>query len=158
MPEDEIVFLQTGNNYQLLSLDDLSRRQDDFSRPLTAQLSMRSDWSESLSTTLMVNYVGKYESAENTGLLREISRGDQICSDCEIDTFSYPVFRVVERPARTLLSAVFQYEYRLHEAHDLQFSFEISNLLNSRTYSIGPGLAGIETGRSFWFGVNYAWH
>ncbi|WP_411360617.1 hypothetical protein [Pseudidiomarina sp. YC-516-91] len=157
IPEDEIVFLQTGDDYRLLSLDDLSRRQDDFSRPLTAHLSLRSDWSDAFSTTLMVNYVGEYESAENTGLLREISRGDQICSDCEVDALNYPVFRVVERPARTLLNAVFQYEFALHEEHELSLSFEVSNLLNSRTYSVGPGLAGIETGRSFWFGVNYAW-
>ncbi|RUO61804.1 TonB-dependent receptor plug domain-containing protein [Pseudidiomarina insulisalsae] len=162
VPEDEIVFLQTTgddgrSNFRLLSFDDLTRRQDDFSRPLTATVSLRSDWFDGFSSTLIANYVGTYESAEATGALREISRGDEICSECDINALSYAVYKVVERPARTLLNANFEYELKLGTAHDINLSFEVSNLLNSRTYSVGPGLAGIETGRSFWFGVSYAW-
>ena len=162
VPEDEIVFFASANSsgnlqYRLVSLDDLTRLQSDFSRPLTGTVSLRSFWHDDFSSTLTVRYVGSYESAENTGLFREIERGDEICSECEIGALSYPVFEQLERPARTLLNAAFQYKYRLDSSNSLQFTLEVENLLDARTYAIGPNQAGIETGRSFWFGVSYAW-
>ncbi|RUO78373.1 TonB-dependent receptor plug domain-containing protein [Pseudidiomarina taiwanensis] len=161
-PEDEIVFFARPGangmlNYQLVSLDDLTRLQSDFSRPLTATIALRSFWSDSWSTSLNARYVGEYESAENTGLLREISRGDVICSDCDISALNYPVYEQVTRRARTLFDLSAQYNWQINAAHALRFTMEISNLLDARTYAIGANQAGIETGRAFWFGVSYAW-
>lgn len=163
VPEDEIVFFQDRNangatRFSLMSLDDLTRRQADYSRPLSGSLSLRSQWHQRLSTQLQLSYVGTYESAVFTGVYREADRGDAICGDCELNALNYPVYRETERPARTLLNANIHYDVPLSATQQLSFSFEIDNLLNSRTHSVAAGTAGLETGRSFWFGVSYDWH
>lgn len=163
VPEDEIVFFQDQKDdgsirFRLMSIDDLTRRQADYSRPLSGSLSLRSQWHERLNTQLQLSYVGTYDSAVSTGLYREAERGDEICADCELNALNYPVYRETERPARTLINANIHYDVPLSEAQQLRFSFEIDNLLNSRTHSVAAGTAGLETGRSFWFGISYDWH
>ncbi|MDX1524904.1 MAG: TonB-dependent receptor plug domain-containing protein [Pseudidiomarina maritima] len=163
VPEDNIVFYQEPDangdaSYRLVSIDDLTRLQDDFSRPISASAAVTSTWSERFSSRVQLSYVGAYSSAEATGLYREFARGDEVCGDCQISNLSYPVYSRTERPARTLVDATLQYQVPLNSQHQLTFSIEINNLLNQRTYAIGSHGAGYETGRAFWFGVDYAWH
>jgi len=161
VPEDELVFLLTRTegraNYQLLSLDDLTRRQEDFSRPLTANLVLRSDWSDHWQTSLTMNYVGDYESAVNTNILREVDRNDEICSDCEIGNLSYYVYEQVNREARVTLNGMVNWQGSKTRWGQLKLTLEISNLLNSRTYLVGPNQIDWEVGRAYWLGVNYQW-
>lgn len=161
VPEDELVFLATegnaGTQYQLMSYDDLTRRQEDFSRPLTANFVLRSDWHDYVNTTLTMTYTGVYESAVNTNMMREIQRGDEVCAECDVLNLAYPVFQQSKRPARWLFNTALNLRLPDSRFGKWQVNVEISNLLNSRTHTIGPNQMGWETGRSFWFGVNYQW-
>ncbi|WP_157980961.1 hypothetical protein [Aliidiomarina shirensis] len=159
VPDDELVFLSTQMNgnteYTLMSFDDLTRRQDDFSRPVTANLVLRSHWNDQFSTTFTLSFVGEYESAFNTNLQREIEVTDGICESCEPVNVAYPVFEYVERPARTLLGA--KMSWRPMQYPRVAVTLEISNLLNSRTHQIGRNQIGFETGRDIWLGVGLQW-
>lgn len=161
VPEDELVFLGTkatsGYTYKLMSYDDLTRRQEDFSRPLTANLVLRSDWHERFSSTLTMTYTGVYESAQSTGVMREVERGDEVCADCGELNLSYPVFIQSKRPARWLFNSSLNYSMPTQGLGTWQVSLEISNLLDSRTHTIGPNQIGWETGRSFWAGIQFQW-
>lgn len=163
VPEDELVFLRreiegAEPTYQLMSYDDLNRRQSDFSRPITTNLVWNAAWHDSLSTTLTMSYVGKFDSVSDTGLYREAERGDEVCSDCDISNLTYPVFSEFERPSRIMFNGRVQYTVPVSGNHTLSLSTEISNLFNQRTYIIGPSSRGIEVGREFWLGLNYRWY
>lgn len=158
VPEDEIVayLSATGNGrYQLISLDDLNRLNEDFSRPLVASLSVHSQWSDALSSSLTVSYQGDYTRAVDTGSWYFAER-DQLCTQCEDVELAYPVYQDAERPARTMVSANVQYQLELM-ARPLTLSVEIDNVLNQRTYSVAEGQQGLESGRSFWLGAEYRW-
>jgi hypothetical protein len=158
IPEDELVILRAGNAQsnisRLISQQDLSLRNLDYSRPINANLSVQSDWSEHFSTNLNISYVGNYDAAVYTGLLQEIDRDIRICGKCEIDSFLYPLYIEVQRPAITLLNLATQYNLALGK-HNVGIGLEINNLLDARTFSVTSGQTGLEVGRSFWLEVSY---
>ena len=146
----------TGNGrYQLISVDDLNRLNEDFSRPLVASLSVHSQWSDALKSSLTVSYQGDYTRAVDTGSWYFAER-DQLCTQCEDVELAYPVYQDAKRPARTMVSANVQYQLELM-ARPLTLSVEIDNVLNQRTYSVAEGQQGLESGRSFWLGAEYRW-
>jgi len=104
-----------------------------------------------------MNYVGDYESAVNTNILREVDRNDEICSDCEIGNLSYYVYEQVNREARVTLNGMVNWQGSKTRWGQLKLTLEISNLLNSRTYLVGPNQIDWEVGRAYWLGVNYQW-
>lgn len=159
VPEDELVVLRALNGSErLLSYDDLTRRQMDFSRPITANAVWNARWFEHVSTTLMANYVGKFDSVIDANTQIEFSNSNaDICQGCQIDALTYPLFIEYQRPARLLFNG--RVEYRLHwlTRSRAAVNFEVKNILNARTYTVGPNSAGIEVGREFWLGVNVTW-
>ncbi|RUO29996.1 hypothetical protein CWE12_08525 [Aliidiomarina sedimenti] len=165
VPEDELVVLrrqievgdEAGTTYQLMSYDDLTRRQMDFSRPLTANLVWNASWLEAFSSTLSLAYVGEFESVIDTGILYEMSRGDVVCDDCDLQNLTYPLFDEYERPARVSTNARLEYRLGLSKDWSAALNLEINNLFNQRTHLVSPGAAGIEVGREFWLGVNVRW-
>ena len=158
IPEDELVILRTGNAQnsisRLMSQQDLNLRNLDYSRPVSANFSVQSDWGKSFSTNFNVSYVGEFDSAVQTGLLQEIERDLQICGNCQIDSFLYPLYVEVRRPAIALFSLAGNYNLSLGK-HKLGIGLEISNLLDARTFSVAQGQTGLEVGRSFWLEVSY---
>ncbi|MGP9496976.1 hypothetical protein ACT3RM_17385, partial [Pseudoalteromonas sp. AOP7-A1-14] len=157
IPDDELIYLEE-ENYTLISRDGLTILQDNFSRPVTANLSLSTDITDSIQSTFNVSYTGKYESYEYTGQERSVERGDIVCPGCNVTMIEYPVFKQIERRPRTMVSLRLAYQYAINEKHDLDLSLSIKNLLNSRTYTVTPGTIGLETGRSFWLGVNYRYN
>ncbi|MEN3160227.1 hypothetical protein ABC502_17790 [Alkalimonas sp. NCh-2] len=159
VPEDELVVLQRhAGEYILTSYDDLTRRQMDFSRPITANLVWNARWFDALSSTLSLSYVGKFDTVLDTGQLYEVQRDNLIiCDTCEIHNLTYPLFTEFERRERLLVHSRLEYRLQLSQSWSAALSAEISNLFNQRTYTVAPGTAGIEVGREFWFGVNLRW-
>jgi hypothetical protein len=86
--------------------------------------------------------------------LQEIERDIQICGNCQIDSFLYPLYVEVRRPAIALFSLAGNYKLSLGK-HKLGIGLEISNLLDARTFSVAQGQTGLEVGRSFWLEVSY---
>lgn len=159
VPEDELVVLQDlSGRYRLVSYDDLTRRQLDFSRPLTANLVWNAQWGQRLSTTLTTSYVSKFDSVIDMSRQFETTRDDiELCAQCNINQFTYALFREIEKPARLMFGARLAYDMPLTQDLDLGINVEISNLFNQRTYSVSQGTAGIEVGREFWLGVSLKW-
>jgi hypothetical protein len=151
IPSDERVYLFTSPDfYDLVSQASLTQLQDNFSRPITANLSFSSQWTKSIRSSVSVSYRGKYESMEYTGrdytpFVGSIADGDE----------EYPVFQQVNKPATTRINGKISYHYDINSKQSLRLSLEMSNLLNKRTYQIGINQIGLETGRSFWLGVSY---
>jgi outer membrane receptor protein involved in Fe transport len=50
------------------------------------------------------------------------------------------------------------WELEIYGANALNLNVNISNLFDSRTYAVTPNTSGIETGRQFWLGINYAFN
>ncbi len=159
VPEDEIVAYVSGANINsridLISLDDLGRLNDDFSRPVTANLSIHSQWTDACKTSLNVSYQGAYTSAVDTGEWYFAER-NTFCTQCEDLELAYPVYQDIHRPARTLVNANLQYQLRAFN-QAIKLSLEIDNLLDQRTYAVANNQKGVETGRSFWVGLEYTW-
>lgn len=159
VPEDELVVLRDLNgNHRLVSYDDLTRRQLDFSRPLTANLVWNAQWGRQLSTTLTANYVNRFDTVVDLGMQYEVDRSDLIlCPQCDINQLTYPLFSETEKPGRVLFGARVAYDLPISKKLDLGVNLEISNLFNQRTYAVSEGMAGIEVGREFWLGVQLKW-
>lgn len=157
IPDDELVFLHK-DDYSLISRDRLTILQDNFSRPLTANLTLSADLTNTIQSTLNVSHVGSYKSYAYSGTERSVDRGDIICPGCNVTEVEYPVFTLVERRPRTMVGLRLAYKYALSENNYLDFSLSIQNLLNDRTYTVMPRTIGLEAGRSFWLGVNYRYN
>ncbi|WP_113906057.1 hypothetical protein [Aliidiomarina celeris] len=159
VPEDELVVLQSlADTYRLVSYDDLTRRQMDFSRPITANLVWNARWHEQLRTTLSAAYVSKFDTITDSGLLFEVDRPDlTICQRCTIESLTYPLFREYQRPERLTFNGRVEYQVPLVKGLQAAVNLEVTNLFNERSYLIGQGMAGIEVGREFWLGVNLSW-
>jgi len=78
------------------------------------------------------------------------------CTQCEDLELAYPVYQDIHRPARTLVNANLQYQLRAFN-QAIKLSLEIDNLLDQRTYAVANNQQGVETGRSFWVGLEYTW-
>lgn len=97
VPEDELVVLRSRRDdgtfsEQLISQNDLTLRNLDFSRPITANLNVQTQWTENFKTAINFSYVGSFETAINTNSVVEVERNISICENCEITNFSYPLF------------------------------------------------------------------
>ncbi|EKE69565.1 TonB-dependent receptor plug domain-containing protein [Gallaecimonas xiamenensis] len=155
-PEDEIVFLQSGQDYQLVSLGDLNRYATDFSRPVTVNAGLVSQWTRSLTTSLSAGWRGSYDTVVDTGQERASDRLLQVCPECQVSNIYYPVYRKVRLKGRVLLDGAIRWQMPLVGQHSLECKLEINNLLNSRTNLVADGVSGIETGRQFWLGLGYS--
>jgi len=160
IPEDELVVIATNgisdrNSFQLISQNDLTFRNLDFSRPISANINIQTDWTSKLNTSINISHVGKFTSAVNTNTLVEIDRDIQVCSNCNVSNFNYPLFVDVKRPAVTLLNLQIAYDLELMQQQSLALSLEINNLFNDRTFTVGSQQTGLEVGRSFWLSLSY---
>ncbi|MCG7532532.1 hypothetical protein MHM98_14430 [Psychrobium sp. MM17-31] len=152
IPSDERVYIYTPpNTYKLVSQSSLTQLQDNFSRPITANLSLSSQWTKNLRSSLSVSYRGRYESMEYTGLDYTANLG----SITEPGEEAYPVFQQTRKPATTRVNGKVSYDYDISAKQSLRLSLEVANLLNKRTYQVGLNQIGLETGRSFWLGLSY---
>jgi len=150
IPSDERVYLFTQPDvYELVSQASLTQLQDNFSRPITANLSFSSQWTKKIRSSVSMSYRGRYESMEYAG--RDYTPTASNINDDE----EYPVFQQVSKPATMRINGKISYNYEINPKQSLRLSLEMSNLLNKRTYQIGANQIGLETGRSFWLGVSY---
>ena len=162
VPDEELVIVATGFGDDevstLLSRDSLVIRSSNFSRPITANASLFSQWGSSLSTSLMASYIGTYDTMRDTGLEQELKRGDIVCPGCGVNGVTYPVYRQMTRHSVVMVNAKLAYQYHLDKKQQLNFSAEFKNLLNARTYTAGLNQVSLETGRSLWLGISYRYH
>jgi hypothetical protein len=162
VPDDELVVVAIGygddEKLTLLSQDSLTIRSSNFSRPITANASLSSQWSHSIRTSLVASYIGAYDSMSNTGEERALKRGDIVCPGCGVTGVEYQVFRQLNRPAVVMLNAKLAYQYHFDSKQQLNFTVEFQNLLNARTHAVGINQIGLETGRSVWLGISYRFH
>lgn len=150
-PQDELVYLDN----ELTSLSRLNRQNTNFARPLLLNFGVSSDWTDKFSTALTGVYTGGYDAAVDTGSVRASGQLKQQCPECESSNILIPVYATEQLPAKWLLNLSLRLDYPTASG-DWQLNADISNLLDSRTYTVGPGQVGIEVGRQFWLGARYA--
>jgi outer membrane receptor protein involved in Fe transport len=113
---------------------------------------------DSLTTSFTGNYSQGYETAVATGGYTDVSDLIEICSECESNNALVPTYLKTKIESRFLVNMSLNWELEIYGANALNLNVNISNLFDSRTYAVSPISNGIETGRQFWLGINYAFN
>jgi hypothetical protein len=165
--DSELVFLQqqladptaaNPNNMKtvntLVTRDDMDYQRQDFNRPYIANISWGGSWGN-WHLSAYARYNSEQEVIYSTGRSLPFKDATEICASCEASAKEYPLYEKHTRPSFWLLSGGLKYDVFITPAHQVTFSFDGENLLNSRTYQVGPSATGTELGRRFWLGVSY---
>ncbi len=152
-PVEELVFYEGG----IVSIDELDTIRSNFGRPITANLGWSTNWNNNLSTSITGTYSGAYDTAELSSNLYSTNELTWTCPECESNNVLLPVYKKVTLKERVMLALNVRWEMQLSEHQQLQIRADISNLLNSRTYTVAQDSAGIEPGRMLWLGVTYTY-
>lgn len=163
-PIDELIFLRSGNEesgyvFEETTLNNLTLAETEFSQPLAFNVGWTTGWSESFTTSVTGSYRQAFDDYVLTDEVRSSGQLLRICSICDgEEVLNIPVYQLVNLPSRFLVNASATWVPDVVDEHALRFRVDIQNLLDARTYTVAPGISGIETGRSIWFEVGYQWH
>jgi hypothetical protein len=151
VPLDELVWYEG----EVITKDQLTRINTNFSRPVVANWGWTIHWQQLFMATLSASYSGGYTSAVTDGGSYSTDVIERLCSECAAYNLVIPYYKKVEFKARTLVNLALKYTVVTSNYGNMQFSLDVSNLFNRRTYTVTPGNSGIETGRLAWLGVKY---
>ncbi|ARD23849.1 TonB-dependent receptor plug domain-containing protein [Shewanella japonica] len=143
--------------YTAVSLDDLDRLASNYARPWIVNMGWTAKWTDDLQTTLTATYTQGYTSVSATSEVHEFEDIIETTPSGELLPLEATIYREFEYDDAILFNASLRYRLPDFNKHGLALSFDISNLLDSRTYSVLPGESGVEVGRSFWLGINYTY-
>jgi hypothetical protein len=148
---EQLVFYEK----RLISKSDLTLIKSNFARPILANMGWSIDWLKNLTTSFTGSYSQGYETAISTGGFTDVSNLIKTCNECEVNSALVPTYTKIKVKSRFLVNMRMLWQPKIYGANSLNFSINISNLFDARTYAIKDGTSGIETGRQFWLGVNY---
>jgi hypothetical protein len=153
---EELVFYEGTT----LTLDQLDVIRTNFGRPFTFRFGWAKQWLEQFSTSINASYRGAYDTPVLTAQVEPIGINTTGCSNCESLQVLVPVYRKIDKRAVLNLNLSSQYSVNINSQHSVELRFDISNLLNSRSYSVDErlGFSGVETGTQFWFGLEYVFN
>lgn len=151
VPIDELVFYEK----EVITKNQLTRINSNFSRPITANIGWSIDWEKRFITSVTANYSGGYTSAMATGNMKTTNLLNSTCSECASYNLSLPYYSKIKFKAQTMVNLAMTTYVSTAALGHMQFRLDISNLFNSRTYTVLPGNSGIEVGRRIWLGVKY---
>lgn len=157
-PIDEVVYYDTEN--RLATLSEISRINQNFSRPIKINFGWNADWSDQIMTSLTGTYAGSYETAVTNNDF--ISSG--VLVDCNINAcnsvtipYDVPVYYKYEKRSRLQLNSSIRWKVSTAKFGNLSIRADIQNLLNSRSFVVSPNRNGVEVGRVFWLGLSYSY-
>ena len=153
---EELVFYEGT----ALTLDQLDVIRTNFGRPFTFRFGWAKQWLEQFSTSINASYRGAYDTPVLTAQVEPIGINTTGCSNCESLQVLVPVYRKIDKRAVLNLNLSSQYSVNINSQHSVELRFDISNLLNSRSYSVDErlGFSGVEAGTQFWFGLEYVFN
>lgn len=149
--EDDYVYYR-GERFRRAELERIRRN---FARPLVGGINMAWQAASRTRVTLSSNYTGEHHYAEDSRRDRE---GDtQTRPDGTQYQPEYDVYEKRTRPA-TLISDL-KLSHGFGDKPSLTIEVNVNNVFNARTYTAADDDPetrdeGIETGRSFWFGLS----
>jgi hypothetical protein len=166
--DSDLIFFQYQEHYvdenthlpdsrtklSLVSRHDLSLESQDYNRPYIANASWGIDLTQ-WNVSLHARYVSSQEAIYATGQSKAAKIATSTCSGCTISKKSYPVFVKYDRPSYWQLDGSLKYNWDITPHNRVVLSFDGQNILNQRTYQIGPLGNGSELGRRFWLGISY---
>jgi len=165
--DSELVFLNYlevvtdqngGKSYKevndLITRHDLELEQQDFNRPIIANISWGGQW-KNLRLSAHARYLGEQDVLYATSLMKSVEIASSICNGCVAASKEFPVYQKGVRPAYWLINAGAKYQLSALSTGDVTLSVDIENLLNQRTYQVAPLATGTELGRRFWLGLSY---
>lgn len=140
----------------VMAKNDLELIKANFGRPLTGSFGWSYEWDEQLTLVATGTYSSSYTTAVSTSSYGDSGDVIKACFSCEATSVLLPVYSKYEVKARVMLSLGINWEWQVSDNQALSVDIDINNLLNQRTYSVGPDTSGIEPGRQLWIGLNYA--
>jgi len=146
--------LQPYTTSDLISRHDLALESQDYNRPYIANASWGIDFSQ-WQISLHARYVSGQEAVYATGIMQQAKLATSTCSGCVINKKTYPVYAKYDRPSYWQLDGSLKYNWDITPNDRVVLSFDGQNILNQRTYQIGPLGNGSELGRRFWLGISY---
>lgn len=152
----DIVFIKEENGYTESTTSNIGQYASEFGQPITINLGVSSKLADKLTLSLTSTISEGYKTYVDTGRERATEQIERICATC--DEFDYILVPVYERKTiktKSLFNAGLKWSIALTDKDKITLSSDINNLFNSRTYSTTASGYGIETGRSFWFGISY---
>lgn len=151
---DELVYMSTGNGYEVATLSTLKRQNLNFNRPIKLDFGITSDWLDWFDSSVNFSYVDGYETFEETSLTRRYLV-TQDCIGCEVGSINLPIYAQVNKRARFMTDLSFRFKVWESAIGKVQLTADINNLFNQRTYIIPKGENGVERGRQIWLGIKY---
>ncbi len=157
---EELYFDKLTNQYRaktksdLISRHDLALEKQDYNRPYIANASWGMDLAQ-WQVSLHARYVAEQEAVYATGMMKAAKLATSTCNGCVISQKSYPVYAKYDRPSYWQLNASIKYQWDLSPKDSIVFSFDGQNILNQRSFQVGPLGNGSELGRRFWLGISY---
>jgi len=153
VPLDELVWYED----EVITKDQLTRINTNFSRPITANMGWSIHWDRRFTASIIAAYSGSYNSAVNTGGNRVTDTLTKACQQCASYNLTVPQYKKVSFKSRTLVNLAVTADLSTQPLGNFQFRLDVNNLFNSRTYTVIPGDSGIEVGRKIWLGVKYVY-
>ncbi|NRA82595.1 MAG: TonB-dependent receptor plug domain-containing protein [Gammaproteobacteria bacterium] len=146
--------LEPKTKSELISRHDLALESQDYNRPYIANASWGIDVAQ-WQISLQARYVSGQEAVYATGLMLAAKLETSTCDGCKISEKSYPLYAKYDRPSYWQLNGSLKYNWDVTPQDRIVLSFEGQNILNQRSYQIGPLGNGSELGRRFWLGISY---
>ncbi|KAF0810780.1 TonB-dependent receptor plug [Alcanivorax sp. S71-1-4] len=120
--------------------------RQNFARPLVGNFRISQDLAKTLQVGVVLEYLGSHDNVIETGNITITGPDGQP----EI----LPVLTDTNTPRRILANA--NIKWTPWPRHRFSLLLDVENIANARTYSVPVGARGVEIGRRFWLGMDYA--
>lgn len=120
--------------------------RQNFARPLVGNFRISQDLANTLQVGVVLEYLGSHDNVIETGNITITGPDGQP----EI----LPVLTDTNTPRRILANA--NIKWTPWPRHRFSLLLDVENIANARTYSVPVGARGVEIGRRFWLGMDYA--
>lgn len=131
---------------QRLRSSDVEMLRQNFARPLVGNFRISQYLGDTLQVGMVLEYLGSYDNVIETGNITIVGPDGQP-----------EVLRVLvdsDTPRRVLANA--NLKWTPWPRHRFSLLLDVENIANARTYSVPVGARGVEIGRRFWLGMDYA--
>jgi len=150
-PIDDLVIYEG----ETITRNELERINSAFGTPLSVKFGINSQWTSTLKSSISATYTSAYDKAVTTGDYAESSELINVCNECTSDTYALIEYTKVSYSPRVLVNLGLNWDLKLSRLHKVNLRADISNVFNTRTYTVSTGGTGIEVGRQFWLAAKY---
>lgn len=120
-----------------------------YARPIIASVMLGKNFASRINVNITLRYESEYDYVTSTGNTVTL-----VSYDPQIPLETLPLYRDAHRQGVIMADASLRLTPWLQ--YPLTFMVDINNLGNARTHLVAEGARGVEVGRQFWLGLQYA--